>query len=73
MRAARKLSTYADLLRLPESARAEIIAGEIVVHDFAPAPEHGYVQLALGDFVGGPFDRRGGSDGPGGWWILAEV
>lgn len=73
MRASQKPSTYADLERLSESTRAEILAGEIVIHEAAPQAEHGYVQLALGDVVAGPFDRRGGSGGPGGWWILAEV
>lgn len=73
MRALRSPATHADLLALPESARAELVGGDLLVHDAAPAAEHGYAQLALGDLIGGPFDRRGGSDGPGGWWILAEV
>ncbi len=69
---ARKLATYADLCALPEQTRAEIHAGELVVHP-APLPEHGLAQRTIGRFIGGPFHDDDGRGGPGGWWILIEV
>jgi Uma2 family endonuclease len=71
MRAPR-LSTYADLLRLPDDVRAEILAGQIVTSP-APLPKHSKAQGAIRRFVGGPFDDDDGSGGPGGWWIFVEV
>ena len=67
-----KFATYADLLMLPEDARAEVLAGEIVTSP-APLPRHSKVQRAMSRFVGGPFDDDDGRDGPGGWWIFVEV
>jgi Uma2 family endonuclease len=69
---ARKLATYQDLLALEEDARAEIVAGELVVMP-APRPRHSKCQGALRRFVGGPFDDDDGFGGPGGWWIFIEV
>jgi Uma2 family endonuclease len=65
-------ATYADLLRLPEDVRAEIIAGQVVTSP-APLPKHSRVQRALSRFVGGPYDDDDGHGGPGGWWIFVEV
>lgn len=70
--AARMPATYADLLRLPDDVRAEILAGEVVTAP-APLPRHSRVQRSLSRFVGGPFDDDDGRGGPGGWWILLEV
>jgi Uma2 family endonuclease len=67
-----KLATYSDLLALPEDARAEVIAGQIVTTP-APLPRHSKVQRAVSRFVGGPYDDDDGYGGPGGWWILLEV
>jgi Uma2 family endonuclease len=67
-----KLATYADLLALPEDARAEIIGGQVVTAP-SPLPTHGRTQLTLGRFIGGPYDQDDGHGGPGGWWIFAEV
>src|SRR6187397_2162765 len=72
MTAAAKLATYEDLLRLPEDARAEILAGAIITQP-APRPRHSKVQGALRRFLGGPFDDDDGFGGPGGWWIFVEV
>ncbi len=69
---ARKLATYADLLALPEGARAEILDGVIVTPP-APMPRHSKPQGALRRFVGGPYDDDDGYGGPGGWWIFVEV
>jgi hypothetical protein len=69
---AAKLATYADLLRLPEDTRAEILGGSIVTAP-APLPKHSKAQRALGSFVGRPFDDDDGHGGPGGWWIFVKV
>ena len=70
--AAERLATYADLMRLPEDVRAEILAGRIVTAP-APLPRHSRAQRSLGGFIGGPFDDDDGMGGPGGWWIFVEV
>lgn len=68
----RKLATYADLLALPEDARAEVLAGEVVVSP-APLPRHSAVQRSASRFLGGPFHDDDGRGGPGGWWNFVEV
>jgi Uma2 family endonuclease len=67
-----KLATYADLLKLSDDVRAEILAGQIVTSP-ASLPKHSKVQRALGHFIGGPYDDDHGHGGPGGWWIFVEV
>jgi Uma2 family endonuclease len=69
---AQKLSTWEDLLRLPEDAHAEIIAGVLTTPP-SPLPRHSRAQGALRSFLGRPFDDDDGRGGPGGWWILLEV
>jgi Uma2 family endonuclease len=70
--AARKPSTYEDLLRLPDGVHAEIVDGAIVALP-PPRAEHARAQRSLGGFIGGPYDDDDGRGGPGGWWILTEV
>jgi Uma2 family endonuclease len=53
---------------LAAGERVEWIGGEIV--RATPTPEHGAVQMGLGDVLG-PF--RGGAGRPGGWWLMTEV
>ncbi|MGH7436386.1 MAG: Uma2 family endonuclease [Polyangiaceae bacterium] len=65
-------AVYANLLALSEDERAEIADGRIVFLP-PPLPEHGFLQVALGALVGGPFQLDHGRGGPGGWWILSEV
>ena len=72
MEPAKKLTTYEDLLALPEDVRAEVIAGAIVSPP-APLPRHSRAQRALGSVIGRAFDDDDGRGGPGGWWILPEV
>ena len=72
MSTAVKLATYRDLLALPESARAEVLAGALVMSP-APLPRHSHVQRTAGRFLGGPFQDDEGAGGPGGWWIFPEV
>jgi len=61
-----------DLLRLPEYAAAEIIDGDLV-EKAVPSFEHGAAQSGLVAQVLGPYNRRSGGRGPGGWWIATEV
>jgi Uma2 family endonuclease len=67
---AKRLATYADLEALPEDARGEVLAGEIVVQP-SPTPIH---QSTIGEIYAelrGPFQR--GRGGPGGWWLIQDV
>ncbi|MCY1060669.1 Uma2 family endonuclease [Nannocystis sp. SCPEA4] len=70
MATARKLATYDDLLAYPSEVKTEIFDGEIHTQP-SPLPGHGRAQLALGRYVGGPFD--GDTQDPDGWWILQEI
>ncbi len=65
-------ATFADLERLGEDARAEIIHGT-VVEKASPTMGHGRSQKALGGYLGRRFDRKPGGRWPGGWWIASEV
>jgi Uma2 family endonuclease len=70
---ARRPATAADLARLPEEVRGEIIDGELV-EKAAPTAEHGTAQLAVGAQLFSAFHRRAaGGGGPGGWWLMTEV
>ena len=62
-----------DFLAIPEAERHhELIAGEIS-EKAAPTGEHGGAQAGLIYSLYGPFNRRPGGGGPGGWWFAAEV
>lgn len=66
------LATAADLARLPDHVRAEIIDGTIV-EKAEPSAEHADAQGGALAFIRTPYHRRSGGDQPGGWWILPEV
>jgi Uma2 family endonuclease len=68
----RRLATAEELARLPEGVHAEVIHGAIVERA-TPSAEHGDAQSHLAVLIKGPFQRRPGRGGPGGWWILTEV
>ena len=69
---ARRRATYDDLLKVPDHLVAEIIDGDLYATP-RPASPHARASSIIGIDIGGPFDRpSGGSDGPGGWWILDE-
>lgn len=72
MHRARPLSTYADLAKLPDDVRAEVLGGVVVMQP-PPLLEHGRAQRSIGAFIGKPFDDDDGRGGPGGWWIASEV
>lgn len=67
-------ATVADLLALPEEDRYELVDGELVPKEAARI-RHGRAQLAIGQCLGGPFNRREGNppERPGGWWFASEA
>jgi Uma2 family endonuclease len=68
----RAAATFADLELLGDTARAEIIGGEIV-EKASPTMDHGRAQSAISGYVRRRFDRKPGGRWPGGWWIGTEV
>jgi Uma2 family endonuclease len=59
---------------MPEEDRYEIVDGDLVPKEAARVL-HGQAQLAIGQCLRGPFNRRGGGPPgrPGGWWLASEV
>ena len=68
----RHLATVADLLALPASRAAEVVAGEIV-DKAAPTFAHGNAQSGLSGALFGFRGPPGEPPSPGGWWIATEV
>ena len=66
-------ATAADLLAIPVGERFHEIIGGVMVRKAMPTGPHGLGQSQIVSQVGGPFNRRPGGRGPGGWWILTEV
>src|SRR5690348_2508954 len=67
-------ATLADFLAIPEDARHhELIDGVLIEKDATPSGEHGGSQADVLGRLYGPFQRRSGSGGPGGWWFATEV
>jgi Uma2 family endonuclease len=64
-------ATAEDLLAIADHDRLEIVAGTIV-EKAAPSPAHGFTENRLGGVLHG-FNRRPGSRGPGGWWLMTEI
>jgi Uma2 family endonuclease len=65
-------ATYDDLCALPDHMVAEIIDGDLFASP-RPASPHALASSMLGSAVIRSFgDESGGSDLPGGWWILFE-
>lgn len=54
-----------------DADRLEIVDGDLV-EKAALSWSHGFTENKLAVAVG-PFNRRPGSRGPGGWWILTEI
>jgi Uma2 family endonuclease len=70
---ARKLgrpATREDLDALPENVSGEIIGGVLYTQP-RPRAKHSRLEVSISSELSGPFDR--GRNGPGGWWILAEL
>jgi Uma2 family endonuclease len=47
--------------------------GGVLVEKAAPSGEHGDAQAGIVGAIRGPFQRRPGGGGPGGWYIATEV
>lgn len=70
---ARRLATLDDLARAEAEGRAcEIVDGELVEKSMGDEG-HGTAHAAVTAAYFGPFNRRQGGGGPGGWWIKLEV
>ncbi|MDP2314935.1 MAG: Uma2 family endonuclease [Pseudomonadota bacterium] len=69
MSEARRLATYDDLRRLPDTMIGEIIGGKLYASP-RPAPRHAAASSAIGVDLGAEYGRRRG--GRGGWWLLDE-
>jgi len=66
-----KRATYEDVLNAPDPYVAEVVDGDLYTSP-RPASPHALAGTAVGQDLS-PFSRRrGGSRGPGGWWILFE-
>lgn len=69
MSAVFRLTSYEDILRLPEHVTGEILNGQLHTQP-RPTSRHARVELGIGRDLSGPFDL--GRGGPGGWVILVE-
>jgi Uma2 family endonuclease len=67
----RKPATLDELVARGDTDRLEIIGGEIV-EKAMPSPAHASVEFQLGAVIG-PFNRKPGPKGPGGWWLFTEI
>jgi Uma2 family endonuclease len=68
-----RAATVDDLLAISEEERFhEILDGELV-RKAMPGGPHGRAQFRLATEIGGPYDRRAGRGGPGGWIFATEV
>lgn len=65
------MAAFEDLAAREDPDRFEIIGGEIVEKAVASV-EHGWAKIKLAESMG-PFNRKPGSRGPGGWWIVTEI
>jgi Uma2 family endonuclease len=65
-------ATVADLLAIPEEVRHHEIVDGALVEKEAASGRHGRAQVRLSRRLG-PYDRRPGGRGPGGWWFATEV
>ncbi len=64
--------TVADLLAIPEEHRRHELIDGVLVEKEAASGRHGGAQVRLARRLG-PYDRRPGGRGPGGWWFATEV
>lgn len=65
-------ASAADFYAIPDDERYhELVDGEIV-RKASPSGEHADAQGGVIAALRGPFQRRPGRGGPGGWWIYAE-
>lgn len=73
MTAAKKYSTFYDIVALGPGSRCELIDGEISEKG-ASGGRHSSAQISIGGLIYRMFHRKGPKDGnPGGWWIKTEI
>jgi len=65
--------TTADFLAIPSEQRFHELLGGEIIEKATPTGEHGAAQAGVASAIVPPYQRRGGSGGPGGWWIATEV
>lgn len=69
----RRPATVEDFLAIPEHERFHELVGGEIIPKASPSGEHGDAQAGIVAAVRPRYQRRGGSGGPGGWWISTEV
>lgn len=67
-----RLDTIADLLAIPEQVRRHEVIDGVLIEKEAASGRHGIAQVRIARRLG-PYDRRPGGNGPGGWWFATEV
>ena len=68
-----RAATLADFWAIPEADRFHELLGGELIQKATPSGEHGDAQAGVVGALRGPFQRKPGSGGPGGWWIATEV
>lgn len=71
--AARHRTTLEEFLAISEGERFHELRDGNLIEKAAPTGEHGDAQAGVVGAVRGPFQRKPGVGGPGGWWIATEV
>lgn len=69
-----QLSTFDDILALPERERFhEVLDGELVRKAMAGG-DHGVAHFSVSAFLGAKFQRQpNGAERPGGWWFTTDT
>lgn len=65
-------ATLADWLAIPEENRYHEVIDGVIVEKEGATGRHGGAQVKLGEHLG-PFHRKPGGRGPGGWWFASEA
>jgi Uma2 family endonuclease len=65
-------ATLADWLAIPEEDRRHEVIDGVLLEKEAASGKHGGAQLKLGEHLG-PYHRKPGGRGPGGWWFASET
>lgn len=66
-------ASLGDFLSIPDNERFHELRDGELIQKAEPSAEHGDAQAGVVGAVRGPFQRRPGRGGPGGWWIATEV
>ncbi len=67
-----RFATAADLAAVADQKPYHEVVRGALVQKAAPTIRHGHAQGAVRGALG-PFNRRGGTTGPSGWWITTET